>query len=92
MQKAMPGICSHRPVSLRPVWSRRHRDVICGPIVCPDAEAHDLAERWEEDEPVEGWVCDTELKRLLQAHNELGVDIVTLDDEDYGEDDDEPAG
>jgi hypothetical protein len=30
----------------------------------------------------------TELKRLLQAHNELGVDIVTLDDED----DDEPAG
>ena len=55
-------------------------------------EAHDLAERWEEDEPVEGWVCDTELKRLLQAHSELGVDIVTLDDEDYDEDDDEPAG
>ena len=51
-------------------------------------EAHDLAERWEEDEPLEGWVCDTELKRLMQAHNELGVDIVTLDDED----DDEPAG
>jgi hypothetical protein len=39
-------------------------------------EAHDLADRWEEDEPVTGWVCDTELKRLLQAHNELGGDIV----------------
>jgi hypothetical protein len=51
-------------------------------------EAHDLAARWEEDEPVAGCVCDTELKRLLQAHNELVVDIVTLDDEDY----DEPAG
>jgi hypothetical protein len=34
-------------------------------------EAHDLAARWEEDEPVAGWVCDTELKRLPQAHHEL---------------------
>jgi hypothetical protein len=43
---------------------------------------------WKKTSPVEGWVCDTELKRLLQAHNELGVDIVTLDDE---EDDEPPA-
>jgi hypothetical protein len=32
-----------------------------------------------------GWVCDTELRRLLQAHNELGGDIMTLDDDEEEE-------
>ena len=44
-------------------------------------EAHDLIDQWETDEPVEGWPHETELQRLLQAHNELGADIVIFEEE-----------
>ena len=40
------------------------------------SEASDLVDRWDEDEPVEGWKPETELQRLLAAHHEVGEAIL----------------
>jgi hypothetical protein len=52
-------------------------------------ETHDLIDRWDEDEPVEGWTCETELQKLLQAHHDLGTEIVVDEDDEMGDEENE---